>query len=228
MNVEYEYDLTIKDAIEFNCNNDLNRYEYYASHRKEKFSSLNLDERYNLNSFSKHNIIEENKYKKEIDSLIEITEEINDNKLNEYENLSYRESDNSILSYNSKIFDSIDKSFSNLLSKISYSINSELFKLNLLKKFISEDTFKSLSTDSYITKHPHPFVHKYGLNPENISINKNKYSDIYLFTINNVELEFNNINLAIRRNNINELKNKFRLLNKKEKYWKNKEISLNS
>ena len=32
----------------------------------------------------------------------------------------------------------------------------------------------------------------------------------------------------INKNKLNELKSKFRLLNKKQKYWKNKEIALNS
>ena len=56
----------------------------------------------------------------------------------------------------------------------------------------------------------------------------NKSSDIYLFNITNVELEFYNIDLSICRNNINELKSMFKLLNKKQRYWKNKDLASNS
>ena len=59
-------------------------------------------------------------------------------------------------------------------------------------------------------------------------MNSNKFSDIFLFNISNVELEFYNLELSICRNNINQLKNRFRLLNKKHRYWKNKELTLNN
>ena len=85
-----------------------------------------------------------------------------------------------------------------------------------------------MSSKSYFIKHPYPFVFKYDLNALNSSLDIRDSSDIYLLTINNVELEFYNLDLTISRNNINELKNEFRLLNKKEKYWRNKELTLNN
>ena len=110
--------------------------------------------------------------------------------------------------------------------KLSYEINSELFKINLLRKFISEDKFKCLSNNNYIVKHPYPFVIRYYLDLNDISEDNHKSSNIYLFNITNVELEFYNLDLSICRNNINELKNRFRLLNKKQIYWKNKALTL--
>ena len=44
-----------------------------------------------------------------------------------------------------KNFDLIDKSLENLLLNLSYKINQELFKAQLIKKIISKDSFKYLS-----------------------------------------------------------------------------------
>ncbi len=111
---------------------------------------------------------------------------------------------------------------------ISYKINAELFKIKLIKRTITEETFKCLSKDNYIIKHPHPFVIRYDLYKNKLSASNNKSSDIYLFNITSVELEFCNLDLSTCRNNINALKSKFKLLNKKQCYWKNKELASNS
>ena len=111
---------------------------------------------------------------------------------------------------------------------ISYKVNSELFKIRLIKKFISEDSFKYLSNNNHFIKHPYPFVIRYDLNSNKLSAKNIKSSYIHLFNITNVELEFYNLDLSICRNNINELKNRFRVLNKKQRYWKNKELSSSS
>ena len=66
------------------------------------------------------------------------------------------------------------------------------------------------------------------LNSSKLSDYNYKQSDIYLFNISNVELEFYNLDLSICINNINKLKKSFRLLDKKEIYWKNKERNLNN
>ena len=50
---------------------------------------------------------------------------------------------------------------------------------------------------------------------------------IFFFNVSTVELEFKNLNLSIQRNKINELKIQFQRLIKKEKYWRQKEITLN-
>ena len=100
--------------------------------------------------------------------------------------------------------------------------------MKLIKKKISEDTFKFLSNKNYIIKHPSPFIIKYNLFSNQSSLNNNETSDIFLFNISNVELEFYNVDLSVSRNKINRLKSKLRLLNKKKKYWENKAILFNS
>ena len=95
-------------------------------------------------------------------------------------------------------------------------------------RILTEETYKCLSNNNSIIKHPYPFVIRYDLYPDKLSPINNKSSDIYLFNITNVELEFYNLDLSICRNNINELKSRFKLLNKKQRYWKNKELASNS
>ena len=166
--------------------------------------------------------------KKKVNSVLELIEDINDNEFNHYERINDQVSDIFISSDNLNFFEFIDISFSNFLLELSYKVNSELFNKNIIKKNISEETFKCLSNNNFIIKHPHPFVIRYDLNPNNFSLNNKKSSDTYLFNITNIELEFYNLNLSICRNNINELKSRFRLLNKKQKYWKNKSLALNN
>jgi len=222
---DYENELIIKEPFEFHCNNNSKTYEYYDSLSEGELSSVNLDENVYTNSISKQISIEkiyEEKYI--VNSLLELIEETNDNQFNDFQIKNDQGSDVYISSKNLKFFEFIDKSFSNFLLNLSYMINSELLKINLIKKIISEDTFKCLSNNNYIIKHPYPFVIKYDLNQNKLYSNINKSSDIYLFNITNVELEFYNLDLSVCRNNINDLKNKFRLLNKKQRYWKYKEL----
>ncbi len=86
------------------------------------------------------------------------------------------------------------------------------------KKIISENTFKFLSDNKFIIKHPSPFVIEFDLNINKSFTDGVKLPSIYLLNISTVELEFKNLKLSIHRNKINELKNKFQLLVKKEKY----------
>ena len=227
VNFDYENELLSQESLEFHCNNNLNTLQYYESPSEDLGSSLNLDERFDLNTFSKQHNSKEIEYNKNVvDPVLELIDETNDNKLKNIEIKIDKSSDVFISNDNLNFFEFIDKSFSNFLLTISHEINSELFKKNLIKKIISEDTFKCLSNKDYIIRHPHPFVIRYDLNPNNFPLDIIKSSDIYLFNITKVELEFYNLNLSICRNNINELKNKFLLLNKKEKYWKHKELTL--
>ena len=223
---DYANDLIINDSLEFQSSNNLNTYNYYESFSKDELSSVNLDERDYLNFFSRQNSIKNIAYKKHTNAFLELIEKTTDKKLNHHENINNQARDDFMLNNNLNFFEFIDKSFSNLLLKLSYEINSELFKINIIKKIISENTFKSLSNNQFIIKHPHPFIIKYDLDPNYLTIDNNKFSDIYLFNINNIELEFYNLDLAICRNNINDLKNKFSLLKKKQDYWKNKESTL--
>ena len=124
-------------------------------------------------------------------------------------------------------FDLIDKSLGNLLLNLSYDINQELFKANLIKKMISKDSFDYLVGKNFMIKHPYPFVINFELKLNQSSVNGNNFPSIIFFNISAVELEFKNLNLSIQRNKINELKNQFQRLIKKEKYWRQKEITLN-
>ena len=110
---------------------------------------------------------------------------------------------------------------------LSYNINQELFKANLIKKMISKDSFGYLVGKNFMIKHPYPFVINFELNLNRSSLNRNNFPSIIFFNISTVELEFKNLNLSIQRNKINELKNQFQRLIKKETYWRQKEITLN-
>ena len=76
-------------------------------------------------------------------------------------------------------------------------------------------------------KHPHPFVINFEFNLNRSSLKVNNFPSNIFFNISTVELEFKNLNLSIQRNKINELKNQFQRLIKKETYWRQKEITLN-
>ncbi len=229
VNIDYENEKTANESIEFHCDNNLNTYEYYETLSEDEISSVNLDESGYLNSFSKEISIEKIEDGKHlVNAVLEFIEETSDNKLIDYEKINDQASDVFISSDNLIFFEFIDKSFSNFLLNLSYKINLELFKIKLIKKIITEETFKCLSNNNSIIKHPDPFVIRYDLYPDKLSPINNKSSDVYLFNITNVELEFYNLDLSICRNNINELKSRFKLLNKKQRYWKNKELASNS
>ena len=124
-------------------------------------------------------------------------------------------------------FDLIDKSLENLLLNLSYKINQELFKANLIKKMISKNTFDYLVGKNLMIKHPYPFIINFELNFNRSSLHGNNFPSIIFLNISTVELEFKNLNLSIQRNKINELKNQFQRLIKKETYWRQKERTLN-
>ncbi len=229
VNIVYENEINVNESIEFHCDNNLNTYEYYETLSEDEISSVNLDESSYSNSFSKEISIEKIEDGKHlVNAVLEIIEEASDNKLNEYEKINGQAPHVFISSDNLNIFEFIDKSFSNFLLNLSYMINLELFKIKLIKKIITEETFKYLSNNNSIIKHPYPFVIRYNLYQDKLSPINNNTSEVYLFNITNVELEFYNLDLSICRNNINELKSRFKLLNKKQRYWKNKELASNS
>ena len=78
-----------------------------------------------------------------------------------------------------------------------------------------------------IIKHPYHFVINFEFNLNRPSSNFDSLPSIIFFNISTVELEFKNLNISIQRNKINELKNQFQRLIKKETYWRQKEITLN-
>jgi len=226
---KYEEGFQFVEPIQFQINEKIsNTSEYYQAENHEKFVSLDLDIN-DLDNYLSNNVIENVGLEKQfIATLLELIGEVKDEKITRY---SGKENLNQIgisPKYQSiKIFDVIDKSLENLLLNLSYKINQELFKANLIKKIISKDSFEYLVDKKFMIRHPHPFVINFEFNVNNSPLNDENLQNITFFNISIVELEFKNINLSIQRNKIIELKNQFQRLIKKEKYWRQKEITLN-
>ena len=219
----------LKETTQFEISKDFsNTSEYYQAQNYEKFVSLDLDNNDHKNYLSKNIIFENLGVEKQfISSLLELIgeEKVERQRHPEKENINQMDnlSKNQIL----KNFDLIDKSLENLLLNLSYNINQELFKANLIKKMISKDSFDYLVCKNSMIRHPYPFVINFELNLNRSSLNGNNFLSIIFFNVSSIELEFKNLNLSIQRNKINELKNQFQRLIKKETYWRQKEISLN-
>jgi len=226
---QYEFGFQLKEPTQFEITEDFsNTSEYYQADYKEKFVSLDLDNKDHNNYLSKNDIIENLGVEKQfISSLLELIGEEKAEKPihQEKENINLMDDlpNNQILNN----FDLIDKSLENLLLNLSYNINQELFKANLIKRMISKDSFDYLVGKNFMIKHPYPFVINFELNLNRSSLIGNDSPSIIFFNISTVELEFKNLNLSIQRNKINELKSQFQRLIKKETYWRQKEISLN-
>jgi len=226
---QYEEGFQLKEPSQFEITEDFsNTSEYYQTHNYEKFVSLDLDNNHHNNYLSKNNIFEKLGVEKRfISSLLELIGEEKVEKLRYQEKENINQMDNLPKNQILNDFDLIDKSLENLLLNLSYNINQELFKANLIKKMISKDSFDYLVGKNFMVKHPYPFVINLELNLNRSSLNGNNFPSIIFFNISTVELEFENLNLSIQRNKINELKNQFQRLIKKETYWRQKEITLN-
>jgi len=226
---QYEDGFQLKEPTQFEISEDFsNTSKYYKAHNYEKFESLDLDNNDHNNYLSNDKFIENLGVEKQfISSLLELIgeEKVEKPRYQEKENINQMDNlpNNQILNN----FDLIDKSLENLLLNLSYSINQELFKANLIKKMISKDSFDYLVSKNFMIKHPYPFVINFELNLNRSSLTGNNFPSIIFFNISTVELEFKNLNLSIQRNKINELKNQFQRLIKKETYWRQKEITLN-
>lgn len=226
---QYEDFFQLKEPTQLDISKEFsNTSEYYQAHNYEKFVSLDLDHNDHNNYLSKNNIFENLGFEKQfISSLLELIgeEKVEKTRHSDKENIKQMNNlpKNQILNN----FDLIDKSLENLLLNLSYDINQELFKANLIKKMISKDSFDYLVSKNFMIKHPYPFIINFELNLNRSSLNGNNFPSIIFFNISTVELEFKNLNLSIQRNKINELKNQFQRLIKKETYWRQKEITLN-
>ena len=226
---QFEESFQFEDQLEFKVSEDIsNTSEYYQAENYEKFGSLDLDNKHDINYLSNNHIIGNiGLEKKFISSLLELIEEVKFEKTKHYENKNINQMDISPNDHSLENFDLIDNSLENLLLNLSYKINQELFKANLIKKMISQDSFKYLVGKNLMIKHPQPFVINFEFNINHPSPNGDNFPSIIFLNISTVELEFKNLNLSIQRNKINELKNQFQRLIKKERYWRQKEISLN-
>ena len=226
---QYEDCFQLKEPTQFEITEDFsNTSEYYQVNNYEKFGSLDLDNNDHNNYLSKNNIFENLGVEKQfISSLLELIgeEKVEIPRYSEKENINQIDNlpKNQILNN----FEFIDNSLENLLLNLSYNINQELFKANLIKKMISKDSFDYLVSKNFMKKHPYPFVINFELNLNRSSLISNNFPSIIFFNISTVELEFKNLNLSIKRNKINELKNQFQRLIKKETYWRQKEVTLN-
>ena len=225
---QYEEGFQLEESIQFQISKDsFNTYGYYQADNNEKYASLDLDT-HNHDNYLSNNIIENLGVEKQlISSLVELIEEENLEKPRYSEKGNIDQIDISFKHKSLKNFDLLDNSLENLLLNLSYKINQELFKANLIKKMISKDSFEYLVGKKLMIKHPHPFVISFELPLNRSSLNGNNFPNIIFFNISTVELEFKNLNLSIQRNKINELKNQFQRLIKKETYWRQKEITLN-
>ena len=226
---QYEDGSQLKEPTQFKITEDFsNTSEYYQAHNYERFVSLDLDNSHHNNYLYKNNIFENLGIEKQfISSLIELIGEEKVEKPIHQEKENINQMDNLPKNQTLNNFDLIDKSLENLLLNLSYSINQELFKANLIKKMISKDSFDYLVGKNFMKKHPYPFVINFELNLNRSTLIGNNFPSIIFFNISTVELEYKNLNLSIQRNKINELKNQFQRLIKKETYWRQKEITLN-
>ncbi len=226
---QYADGFQVEEPIQFQISKDIsNTSEYYQANNNEKLVSLDLDNKDHNNYLSNNNIIENLGVEKQfISSLLELIGEEKVEKLRHPGKDNINQMDISHKNQILKNFDLIDKSLENLLLNLSYKINQELFKANLIKKIISKDSFDYLVGKNLMIKHPYPFVINFELNLNRSSLNGNNLQSIIFFNISTVELEFKNLNLSIQRNKINELKNQFQRLIKKDTYWRQKEITLN-
>ena len=228
---EFQYGdgFQLKESTQLEITEDFsNTSEYYQAHNFERFVSLDLDNNHHNNYLSKNNIFENLGVEKQfISSLLELIGEEKVEKPRHTKTENIIQMDNLPKNQILNNFDLIDKSLENLLLNLSYNVNQELFKANLIKKMISKDSFDYLVGKNFMIKHPYPFVINFELNLNRSSLVGNNFPSIIFFNISSVELEFKNLNLSIQRNKINELKNQFQRLIKKETYWRQKEKTLN-
>ncbi len=226
---QYEDGFKFKNPTQFGITDDFsNTSEYYQAHNYERFVSLDLDNNHHNNYLSKNNIFENLGVEKQfISSLLELIGEEKMEKTRHHEKENINQIDNLPKNQILNSFDLIEKSLKNLLLNLSYDINQELFKANLIKKMISKDSFGYLVSKEFMIKHPYPFVINFELDLNRSSLIGNNFPSIIFLNISTVELEFKNLHLSIQRNKINELKKQFQRLIKKETYWRQKEITLN-
>ena len=219
----------LEEPIHFQISENFsNNFEYYNVEKHEEFVSLDFDKNDPFNYFSNNNIDENTGAEKQlIHSLLELVGEVKLEKerYSWYNNINQMDIHSKHHSF--KNFELIDNSLEKLLLNLSYKINVELFRANLIKKMISQDSFEYLVGKKLMIKNPYPFVIDFEFNINHLLSNEVNLPNIVFVNISTVELEYKNLNLSIQRNKIIELKSQFQHLIKKERYWKQKEITLN-
>ena len=215
--------------LNFDIGDDIyNTSEYYRTENDKEIVSLNLDNNNYENNLSKNHFLENISLEKQfITSFLELIREVNVENPRNFDDYNTCKKDISPNHQNLKDFDLVDYSLENLLINVSYMINQELFNASLIKKMISQDSFEYCVCKKLMIKHPYPFVINFELNINQSLPKGDNLLNIIFFNMSTVELEIYNLNLSIQRNKINELKNQFKGLIKKERYWRQKELSLN-
>ena len=123
--------------------------------------------------------------------------------------------------------DTIESSLNFYLKELSFEINNQLFKENILKRFINNDLLLYIFENNLLFSNPLPFILAFDpslnqfVNFEAIYSEKN-FSKIHLINIDSAELEYINFNLNNLKNKLLKYKSNIHLLIKKENYWCNK------
>ena len=207
-----------------------NYYYYYLNNKKYNLNySVDLDNNYYYeNSLDVDTSLldrnEENQFSEQNCDLLE--NKNNSNKKYKSFNIFEENQFSSILEWT----DLIDIGLNFKLKTMSIEVNNIFFSTIFTKEMIPENLIYYLFENSFLTTNPKPFVAKIDLlSNEYIysdeilkSIN---FSKIFLFYINSTEIDFNNININMKRNNISKFKNSLKELIKKEQYWNNKKLN---
>jgi len=224
----FEDDFISRKSLRVNIKNQNSSPDYYESPNIEKFLSIDLDHGDKTSFYSDVRNFEKKSLEERFTiSLIELLEGENVDKLGAFEKSHYHEKDKRNGNNTINNFELLENSLNNLLRNLSYKVNLELFKSKFINKIITENNFNYLSKKKLMIKQPYPFIIKFEMNNNQSFKNNLNFFSICLLNITTVELEFKNLNLSLQKNKINELKNQFQLLLKKERYWKQKEINLN-
>ena len=224
-------------SSDFDVRVDTFCYEYYNLTNEDEFiNSVDLDnnlQKSNIIYQKEEEIIYDNSEKDLIESLKEF--KLNEaNKLNEEGNSQYFCKDKFFIPEELvnilKWSDVINSSINFYLKKLSGDVNNLLIKNNIINKSINEEILEYFLENNFLVQNPYPFIVKLDLTANQSFNNINliddiKYSKIYLFNVDQTELEFYHMNLNVIKNKILILKNQLVLLIKKEKYWKNKKYN---
>ena len=212
--------------------NNQGKYYYYDGNnrRNNLMNSVDLDNNnYNYENFIgiDTTLIETNEEKKLI-----ITSNDLDNNKNNFNNKKLTFNTLNIFEEKQLLrilewSDLIDNGLNYQLKNFSIEVNNLYFNKMYTKENIPDNFISYLFENNFLTTNPKPFITKLDLLSNEFILNdqilKNlNFSNIFLFCINQTELEFNNIKLNIQRNKIINLKNLLKTLIKKEKYWSSK------
>ena len=123
--------------------------------------------------------------------------------------------------------ETLDYSLNYYLKDLSIEINNQLFKKDILNKFVNNESLHYVFENHLLFSNPSPFILSFDpslnqyINFEEF-YSENKFSKINLINIDSTEFEFININLSLLKNKLLDLKYNINSLIKKENYWCNK------